>query len=734
VEVLKLAAGVLAVLALAVSAAPVATAGAAAPSNDAFSAAAPLTAGQDISSATLDATVEPGEPNPASVSGSDACAAFSDGPQCGASIWYTFTPATSGTVTIETCDRGTDLDTVLGVYTGATISAAGLVGANDDTTGCGGGFGANGSRVTFSATVGTTYHVDVSGFRGEMGSFYLRAYSGPGVARPDPDTAILRTSSFAAAANTRGGTSVLSGLRHTASFSFVSTPLGAAFECSLDGAAFAGCSSPLSFEGLTSGDHTFAVRASAGGATDPTPVIERFTIDTAPPETSLLGGPSGDTASSTAQWLLASSKRNGQGFNFACHFDGQDRGNCAFNQTFTSLCKGPHTFDAAAWDRAANLDATPVNASINVTTGTACAPPTVGATTATTPNPTTADIVFPLDNKGAGATVRVEYGKTTAYGQEVTFPSGPSGPGSAGPRLHFMDPGTLYHYRVTITTPFGTQSTADQTVTTSALGGTTLPAVQAGDPVAVEHNAARLPVTIDPAGVNTTYAALVEPAGHPVTNGSPTIPGDGTIPGTSTGPQAGGVSVLELEPGKSYDYRILARHQGSDQNEVLGPTRTFTTPDFSSTSGGSTGGGGGGGSTTTTTAVPVIGPTAGVASLAARTAKVTKGKVALRLRCSSAGPCAGGLEIDAVGASAARKKKPKKPTKTLVARGRYSVAAGATATVTVPLNAKGRKLLRKHHGKLTTKLVLSPADATATTSNLTLKQTATKRKKPKRKH
>jgi hypothetical protein len=714
--------------ALAISAVGATTAGAAAPSNDAFSAAAPLALDQEISSANLDATVEAGEPNAAGVSISGECGAFADGPNCGSSVWYAFTPAAPGQVTIETCDRGTDMDTVVGVYTGATIGAAVVVGQNDDA--CPGGYSGNGSRVTFTATAGTTYHVDVTGFGGEMGSFYLRAYSGPGVARPNPDTAISRLSSFANLANALNNGSILSGPRHTPSFSFISTPPGAAFECSLDGAAFAGCSSPAAFDSVPGGDHTFAVRASAGGATDPTPVVERFTIDTAPPETSLLGGPSGDTASTTAQWLLASSERNGSGFNFTCHFDGQTALNCGRNRTFSNLCQGPHTFDAAAWDRALNLDPTPVNPSINVTTGTACAPPTVGATTAMTPHPTTASITFPFDDKGAGATLRVEYGKTTSYGQELKPQFlNPAAPSVFGQTLRFLDPGTTYHYRVTITTPFGTQSTADQTINTTPLGGT-LPAVQTEDPVAIGHYAVRLPVRIDPAGVDTIYEAFVVPAGQPITPGSQTLPGEGTIPGTSTGPQAGAVAVVDLDPGKSYEYRISARHNTmSDANEVLGPTRTFTVPDFPGPSAGSAGTGGGG--TATTPPIPVIGPTAGAASLAARTAKVTKGKAALRLRCSAAGPCAGSLEIDATGASATRKKK--KPKKAVVARGRYSIAAGTTATVRVPLTAKGKRLLREHHGKLTTKLILSPAGGTKTTSALTLKQTATKRKKPKRK-
>ncbi len=44
------------------------------------------------------------------------------------------------------------------------------------------------------------------------------------------------------------------------------------FNCSLDAAAFAACTSPQTYSGLTNGSHTFQVRAvDAAGNVDPTP-------------------------------------------------------------------------------------------------------------------------------------------------------------------------------------------------------------------------------------------------------------------------------------------------------------------------------------------------------------------------------------------------------------------------------------------------------------------------------
>ena len=68
-----------------------------------------------------------------------------------------------------------------------------------------------------------------------------------------------------------------------------------------------------------------------------------------------------------------------------------------------------------------NVDPTPLTAAIQVTTGTACAAPTVGSD----PRPwcrrqPARSLFIPYDDKGAGGRLHVEYGPTTAYGMEVS--------------------------------------------------------------------------------------------------------------------------------------------------------------------------------------------------------------------------------------------------------------------------------------------------------------------------
>jgi hypothetical protein len=62
----------------------------------------------------------------------------------------------------------------------------------------------------------------------------------------------------------------------------------AGFECSLDGAAFSPCSSPVTLTNLAEGRHTFAVRAVArSGAKDPTPASFTWIIDRTAPTITL---------------------------------------------------------------------------------------------------------------------------------------------------------------------------------------------------------------------------------------------------------------------------------------------------------------------------------------------------------------------------------------------------------------------------------------------------------------
>ena len=75
----------------------------------------------------------------------------------------------------------------------------------------------------------------------------------------------------------------------TATFTFSGTdamtpPEELSFECSIDGAAFSGCDSPLELTDVAVGPHTFAVQATdIAGNTDGTPATYSWTVEATPP-------------------------------------------------------------------------------------------------------------------------------------------------------------------------------------------------------------------------------------------------------------------------------------------------------------------------------------------------------------------------------------------------------------------------------------------------------------------
>jgi hypothetical protein len=437
--------------------------------------------------------------------------------------------------------------------------------------------------VTFTADPSVVYHVDVAGSGGEEGSFYLRAYAGAGVARPAPDTALVRYVSLAEQVLTNGySLGEVTGPRHSPSFAFTSPDAGAGFQCSLDGSAFAACASPASYDGLAPGSaHAFRVRAVVGGTPDPTPAGGNFTLDGTAPDTSIASGPSGDEPSQAVQWTAAATKRNNAGQGFQCRLDGQLAQPCSASASFGNLCQGPHTFATAAWDGAFNGDATPATRQINETSGPPCAAPTISVS-AVHPVATHADLGFAFNDHGAGATIHLEYGPAVQYGQAMQDYRAPpsAGADSTGFDVRFLEPETLYHYRATITTPFGTADTGDQTFTTSA-AGSALPVVETGVASATGHYAAHIPFTIDAGGTETFYGVLLSKDAQATQASSIFFVGD--IQAADTGPQSRAFDVIDLDPGATYHYRVWTQ-DGSGvghDSDTISPDRTFTVPPLS---------------------------------------------------------------------------------------------------------------------------------------------------------
>lgn len=174
------------------------------------------------------------------------------------------------------------------------------------------------------------------------------------------------TASDATAPNTRVESSPDSPAnKTTATFAFGTTePVGARFECSLDGGRFRSCESPAGYENLAEGRHDFKVRSTdAAGNADPTPASRSWTVDLTPPRTLLTVGEGDQIASATARFEFSADESVS---GFYCSLDEAPPSRCASPREYRDLRAGGHDFEVYARDRAGNVDRTPETASWTV--------------------------------------------------------------------------------------------------------------------------------------------------------------------------------------------------------------------------------------------------------------------------------------------------------------------------------------------------------------------------------
>jgi DNA-directed RNA polymerase specialized sigma24 family protein len=145
----------------------------------------------------------------------------------------------------------------------------------------------------------------------------------------------------------------------TARFALVATESDVGFRCSLDGASFTSCSSPLVLSGLGGGTHTLRVVASdAAGNADSSPAQRHWRVDVRPPDTFLGERPPAVTNSSTATFSFSANEAD---VTFQCSLDGRAFSTCPARITYISLTRGPHVLTVRARDRGRNVDPTPVS-------------------------------------------------------------------------------------------------------------------------------------------------------------------------------------------------------------------------------------------------------------------------------------------------------------------------------------------------------------------------------------
>jgi hypothetical protein len=142
-----------------------------------------------------------------------------------------------------------------------------------------------------------------------------------------------------------------------ATFEFAANEPGAAFQCRLDGGAWATCSSPRAYATLAEGAHAFEVRAiDAVGNTDASPAMWTWSVDLTAPQTTVESGPADPTTETQADFTFSADDPSAT---FECSLDGGGWAPCSSPEALTGLAAGTHIFEARAVDPAGNVDPTP---------------------------------------------------------------------------------------------------------------------------------------------------------------------------------------------------------------------------------------------------------------------------------------------------------------------------------------------------------------------------------------
>ena len=139
----------------------------------------------------------------------------------------------------------------------------------------------------------------------------------------------------------------------SASFSFTGSQSGVTYQCALDGATFAACTSPKSYPGpLTEAPHTFAVRARKSDGSLSSATTYTWRIDrTNPPPPTLTSSPANPTNETTASFSFTDAE---PGVAFFCQLDGNAYKACTSPKVYPGQSAVTHTFRVKAVDGAGN--------------------------------------------------------------------------------------------------------------------------------------------------------------------------------------------------------------------------------------------------------------------------------------------------------------------------------------------------------------------------------------------
>ena len=351
-------------------------------------------------------------------------------------------------------------------------------------------------------------------------TFRVRAIDAAG--NVDGSPAVYTWSIDTSAPNTTiTGTPGTSTSSTSATFTFSANQANSTFQCSLDGAGFSPCASPVTYSDLTQGNHNFRVQATdPAGNTDPTPASFSWTVDTVVPDTTILSGPPSLSNSGRATFTFSSTQA---GATFQCSLDGGSFTNCGSPRTYTGLLDGLHTFQVRARDAAGNIDPTP--ATYDWTVDRTAPSATIISGPPTPTNATTASFTFTSNDPSATFQCRLDGAAFAPCVSPVTYTGLANGNRTF--RVRAIDPAgnvgatVIYTWNVDTTPPNTTITGNPGAVTTSTSATFTFTASQAGSTLACSLDGAEFTSCSSPAtftglatGSHNFRARATDPAGN----------------------------------------------------------------------------------------------------------------------------------------------------------------------------------------------------------------------------
>ena len=203
----------------------------------------------------------------------------------------------------------------------------------------------------------------------------------------------------------------------SATFAF-SGASGLTFQCAMDGAAFATCTSPKAYSGLANGSHTFQVRARRSTGETSSATSYAWVVDrTPPPAPAITSRPPSLDDDAHARFTFADGESN---VSFLCRIDGNADYGCSSPESYR-LADGAHTFAVAARDAAGNTSAF-TSSTWRIDTEP---PPTPVLTATPDPSTTATSVSFAFTDGEAG--VRFECSLDDNDWRTCTSPKGYSG-------------------------------------------------------------------------------------------------------------------------------------------------------------------------------------------------------------------------------------------------------------------------------------------------------------------